>query len=260
MSDITFDGAVAVVTGGAGGIGRALVSRLVAEGSRVVVVDLDPAAAEAAASELGAAVGIGADVGDEAAVAALVGRVDAEIGPIEMYFSNAGVATETGLGGDRAWDTGWRVHGLAHIYAARALMPGMSARGSGVFLVTASAAGLLMSMQSAPYTVTKHASVAISEWLAVNYGGSGVQFHCLCPQGVRTPMLTDGFGGDEGEVAASGPIMEPADVADIVLQAIRDNRFLVLPHPEVHGYEQRKVEDRDRWLGGMRRLLARVTG
>src|ERR1700744_2622486 len=132
MSDITFDGAVAVVTGGAGGIGRALVSRLIAEGSRVVVVDLDPGSAGAAASELGATLGIGADVGDEAAVAALIRRVDEEVGPIDLYFSNAGVATEVGLGSDAAWDLGWKVHGLAHVYAARAVVPEMVARGSGV--------------------------------------------------------------------------------------------------------------------------------
>jgi NAD(P)-dependent dehydrogenase (short-subunit alcohol dehydrogenase family) len=260
MTEISFDGAVAVVTGGAGGIGRALVARLVNEGARVAVVDLDAGAAQAAASQLGAVLGIGTDVGDEAAVTAMVGRVEEEIGPIDMYFSNAGVLTGEGLGDDRAWDIGWKVHGLAHVYAARTALADMAARGSGVFVVTASAAGLLMTTQSAPYTVTKHASVAITEWLAVNYGDSGVQFHCLCPQGVRTPMLEGDASGTRSEVAVSGPIMDPADVVDTVFQAIRDNRFLVLPHPEVKGYEQRKVDDRDRWLGGMRRLLARVTG
>jgi short-subunit dehydrogenase len=135
----------------------------------------------------------------------------------------------------------------------------MQARQSGAMVITASAAGLLMMMQSAPYTVTKHASVAIAEWLAVNYGGSGVQLHCLCPQGVRTPMVSSDPRG-ESEVAASGPILEPAEVAESVVDAIRANRFLVLPHPEVHEYEKSKVEDRDRWLVGMRRLLARIAG
>ncbi len=149
------------------------------------------------------------------------------------------------------------MHGLAHVHAARTVVPGMVARGSGAFVVTASAAGLLMMMQSAPYTVTKHASVAITEWLAVNYGGAGVQFHCLCPQGVRTPMVSGDPRG-EAEVAASGRILEPAEVAEAVIEAVRHDRFLVLPHPEVHDYEKFKADDRDAWLAGMRRLLARV--
>jgi len=147
---------------------------------------------------------------------------------------------------------------MAHIYAAREVLPGMQTRGSGAFVVTASAAGLLMMMQSAPYTVTKHASVAIAEWLAVTYGGQGVQVHCVCPQGVRTPMLASDPRG-ESEVALSGRVIEPSEVADAMMDAIRANRFLVLPHPEVQGYEKRKVEDRDRWLSAMRRLLARIT-
>jgi NAD(P)-dependent dehydrogenase (short-subunit alcohol dehydrogenase family) len=133
----------------------------------------------------------------------------------------------------------------------------MTERGAGAFVVTASAAGLLMMMQSAPYTVTKHASVAIAEWLAVQYGGSGVQFHCLAPQGVRTPMVSSDEKS-EAEVAASGRILDPGQVAGDVVDAIRADRFLVLPHPEVHDYEKAKVDDRDRWLAGMRRLLARV--
>jgi short-subunit dehydrogenase len=145
------------------------------------------------------------------------------------------------------------------VHAARAILPDMAARGSGVMVITASAAGLLMMMQAAPYTVTKHASVAIAEWLAVNYGGHGVQIHCLCPQGVRTPMVSDDASG-EAEVAASGRILEPAEVADAVVEAMRANRFLVLPHPEVHEFEVMKVADRDRWLAGMRRLLARLSG
>jgi NAD(P)-dependent dehydrogenase (short-subunit alcohol dehydrogenase family) len=259
MSDMSFQGAVAVVTGGAGGIGRALTSRLTAEGARVAVVDLDATAAETAAGNFSGAIGVGADVGDPAAVRAMVARVESELGPIDIYCSNAGIATGGGLGEDTDWDLSWRVHGLAHIYAAREVLPGMQARQSGAMVITASAAGLLMMMQSAPYTVTKHASVAIAEWLAVNYGGHGVQLHCLCPQGVRTPMVSSDPRG-ESEVASSGRIIEPAEVAESVVDAVRANRFLVLPHPEVHGYEQSKVEDRDRWLAGMRRLLARIAG
>jgi NAD(P)-dependent dehydrogenase (short-subunit alcohol dehydrogenase family) len=169
------------------------------------------------------------------------------------------VASGGGLGEDVDWDRSWRVHGLAHIHAAREVLPGMQARGSGALVVTASAAGLLMMMQSAPYTVTKHASVAIAEWLAVNHGGQGVQVHCLCPQGVRTPMAVGDPRG-EAELAASGRLLEPSEVADAVVDAIRANRFLILPHPEVHDYEKKKVDDRDRWLAGMRRLLARIAG
>jgi NAD(P)-dependent dehydrogenase (short-subunit alcohol dehydrogenase family) len=257
MTEIRLDGAVAVVTGGAGGIGRALGARLAGEGARVALVDLDVERAEAAASEVPGSVGLAADVADAAAVRSMVETVEARLGPIDVYCSNAGVASGGGLGEDADWELSWRVHVMAHLHAARAVLPGMQSRESGAFVVTASAAGLLMMMQSAPYTVTKHASVAIAEWLAVQYGGNGVQLHCLCPQGVRTPMVTGDARG-EREVASSGRILEPDEVAVAVVDALRANRFLVLPHPEVHDYEKVKVDDRDRWLGGMRRLLARV--
>ncbi len=258
MSDFNFAGAVAVVTGGASGIGRAMAARIAAEGSRIVIVDVRPGEAEAAAAQIPGAMGLTADVGDAAAVQAMVARVEADLGPVGVYCSNAGVLGGGQLGDDEAWQQTWRVHGMAHVYAARAVMPGMQARGSGVMVITASAAGLLMLMQSAPYTVTKHASVAIAEWLSVNYGGGGVQVHCICPQGVRTPMVGDAPGGSE--LTSSGSIIEPARVADAMVEAVRGNRFLVLPHPEVHEYERRKVDDRDRWLAGMRRLRDRITG
>lgn len=268
MTEIQFAGAVAVVTGGAGGIGQAIAARLAAEGCRVAVVDLDSAAAERVAAALpgtGAGdgrghIGLGADVGERSAVRGLVEEVEARLGPVDIYCSNAGIATGGGLGEDEAWEAGWRVHAMAHVHAARSVLPEMSDRGRGVFVVTASAAGLLMMMQSAPYTVTKHASVAVAEWLAVNFGGTGVQFHCVCPQGVLTPMVTGGDARSTEELRASGQLLEPEAVADAVLDAIRADRFLVLPHPEVHGYEQAKVADRDRWLSGMRRLLNRVGG
>jgi NAD(P)-dependent dehydrogenase (short-subunit alcohol dehydrogenase family) len=266
MSELHFGGSVAVVTGGAGGIGRALAQRLSTEGGRVAVVDLDAARAAEVAAELpspedgGKHLGLGADVGDRSAVRGLVDEVEAKLGPIDVYCSNAGIATGPGLGEDDQWEAAWRVHGMAHVHAARAVLPGMADRGRGAFVVTASAAGLLMMMQSAAYTVTKHASVAIAEWLAVNFGGSGVQFHCVCPQGVLTPMVTGGDERAESELRASGNLLEAEAVADSVIEAIRADRFLVLPHPEVHGYEQRKVADRDQWLGGMRRLLQRVSG
>ena len=260
MSEFGFSGAVAVVTGGAGGIGRALASRLAGEGCRVAVVDLDAKAAAGAAAELPGAIGLGADVGDRAAVRGMVEEVESRLGPIDIYCSNAGIATGGGLGEDDAWDLSWRVHAMAHVHAARAVVPGMTDRGRGAVVITASAAGLLMMMQSAPYTVTKHASVAIAEWLSVNYGGLGVQFHCLCPQGVRTPMVTGGDATSQAELEASGQILEPSVVADEVVAAIRADRFLILPHPQVATYEQAKVADRDRWLNGMRRLLNRVAG
>jgi NAD(P)-dependent dehydrogenase (short-subunit alcohol dehydrogenase family) len=259
MTGFHLDGTVAVVTGGAGGIGQALSARLAAEGARVAVVDLDRTAAEAAAGALPGAIGLAADVGDSVAVQAMVDEVVARLGPVDVYCSNAGVGGGRFLGKEEDWDRSWRVHAMAHVHAARAVIPDMAARGSGVMVITASAAGLLMMMQSAPYTVTKHAAVAIAEWLAVTYGGQGVQVHCVCPQGVRTPMISGDARG-EAEVAASGGILEPVEVADAVLEAIRANRFLVLPHPEVHGFEEMKVADRDRWLAGMRRLLARISG
>lgn len=270
-----FAGAVAVVTGGAGGIGSALAARLAGAGARVAVVDLDRARAEEAAAQLppaavaaagpaagaGAApthIGLAADVGDPQAVAAMVAEVEQRLGPVDLYFSNAGIATGPGLGDDGAWEASWKVHVMAHVHAARVVLPGMQERGRGAFVVTASAAGLLMMMQSAPYTVTKHASVAITEWLAVNHGGAGVQFHCLCPQGVLTPMVTGGESRATTELEAAGNLLAPETVAAEVLAAVDANRFLILPHPEVHGYEQAKVADRDRWLAGMRRLLDRV--
>lgn len=257
MTEIDLDGAVAVVTGGAGGIGTALTARLAAEGARVAVVDLDLAAAKDVAAAFPGAIGLAADVGDASAVDGMVAQVTSRLGPIDVYCSNAGVATGGGLGEPSDWERSWQVHGLAHVHAARAVLPDMASRGSGVLVITASAAGLLMMMQSAPYTVTKHASVALAEWLAVNYGDQGVQVHCLCPQGVRTPMVAGNARG-VAELVASGQLLEPSEVADAVLDAIRANRFLVLPHPEVHGFEEKKVADRDRWLAGMRRLLARI--
>jgi NAD(P)-dependent dehydrogenase (short-subunit alcohol dehydrogenase family) len=257
VSTIQLRDAVAVVTGGAGGIGRALGERLAHEGARVALVDLDAARAEEAAAGVPGAIGLGADVGDPTAVQMMVEAVEERVGPIDVYCSNAGVASGGGLGDDADWELSWRVHGMAHVHAARFVVPGMVSRRSGAFVVTASAAGLLMMMQSAPYTVTKHASVAIAEWLAVQHGGEGVQFHCLCPQGVRTPMVAADPRGEK-EVASSGRILEPDEVAGAVVDALRANRFLILPHSEVHDYEKVKVEDRDRWLAGMRRLLARV--
>ncbi len=250
-------GNVAVVTGGGSGIGAALAARLSREGARVAVVDLDAGNAEAVARTLPEALALGVDVTDPVAVTEMVDRVGAELGPIGVYCSNAGIGSGAGLGDEVDWARSWAVHGMAHVHAARAVLPPMVERGAGAFVITASAAGLLAMMQSAPYTVTKHASVAIAEWLSITYGGSGVSVHCLCPQGVRTPMVAANALG-EAEVAASGDILEPSKVADDVVAAIASGVFLILPHPEVHDYEVGKVADRDRWLAVMRKLRARI--
>jgi len=258
---VDFEGAVAVVTGGASGIGRALGEKLLSLGARVALLDLEPTAANKVATGLdpggSSVVGLAADVTQAESLAGAVAEVERRFGPVDMFFSNAGVAVGEGLGDPQSWQLSFEVHVMGHVNAALAVLEGMASRQRGVFVVTASAAGLLMMMQSAPYSVTKHGSVAIAEWLAVHYGGSGVSVHCLCPQGVRTPMIgTDPKG--KAEVEASGRILEPSQVADAVIEAIRSGTFLILPHPEVKGYEQAKVADRDRWLAGMRRLLARV--
>ena len=257
MSDFRFNEAVAVVTGGAGGIGQAIATQLSQEGCQVAVVDLHLDAALLVADGIPNAIGLAADVGDMQSVAAMVDEVERRLGPIDIYCSNAGVATGGGLGDDADWDVSWRVHALAHVHAARTAVPGMVDRGSGAVVITASAAGLLMMLHSAAYSVTKHASVALAEWLAVTYGDSGVQFHCLCPLGVRTPMVSASEDG-EAEASASGTIIEPADVAASVIDALRSNRFLVLPHPQVHEFEEARVADRDRWLSGLRRLRSRI--
>lgn len=247
---------MALVTGGGSGIGEALCRRLAAGGARVAVVDRDADSATRVAESLPSALALVADVTVASEVEAAVAGAEDRLGPLDLYCSNAGVGEGPGLGEDADWERMWAVHVLAHVYAARVVLPAMAARGGGRFVLTASAAGLLSMMQSAPYTVTKHATVALAEWLAIDWGGRGVQVHCLCPQGVRTPMLAD--PAIESEASASGAVLEPAQVAEAVVAAIDAGRFLVLPHPEVHDYEQARVADRDRWLAGMRRLAAQV--
>jgi NAD(P)-dependent dehydrogenase (short-subunit alcohol dehydrogenase family) len=195
---------------------------------------------------------MGVDVGVEAEVAALVAAAE-ELGPLECYCSNAGIPTGPGLGDDAAWSAGWAVHVMAHVYAARAALPGMAQRGGGAMVLTASAAGLLTMMGSAAYTVTKHGTVALAEWLSIKWADQGIHIACLCPQGVRTPLLyADGVAAKE--VEAAGDVLEPAEVADRVAEALERRQFLVLPHPEVLRYEMARSADRDKWLAGMRRL------
>jgi NAD(P)-dependent dehydrogenase (short-subunit alcohol dehydrogenase family) len=251
---------VAVVTGGASGIGRALVRRFVDEGARgVVVADRDLAGAEAVAAAIGdRALAVGCDVAVAEQVAALVARAREAFGPVDLFCANAGVAVGTDLDTSPAdWDLAFAVNVRAHVHAATALLPGWLQRGEGYFLATASAAGLLTQIGSAPYAVTKHAAVAFAEWLSVTYGDRGVRVSCLCPMGVRTPM-TEGDHLANDVVAAAGAMLEPEEVARAVVEGLRTERFLILPHPEVLTFLRRKADDYDRWLAGMRRLQARV--
>ena len=255
---------VVIVTGGGSGIGAALSRRFVAEGVRgVAVADVDGGRAGAVAGELGdRAMAVTTDVSVEPDVVRLVEQTTEHWGPVDLFCSNAGIAVGGGVDApDDQWQRIWEVNLMAHVYAARAVLPSMLARGEGYLLNTASAAGLLTNLGAAPYTVTKHAAVALAEWLAITHGDAGIKVSCLCPQGVRTPMLLGGLdSGDIGGevVVASGNMVEPEDVAEAVVQGLRDESFLILPHPEVRQYMQRKAGDTDRWLAGMRKLQARL--
>ena len=246
-------GKVVVVTGGAQGIGEAMCRRFAAEGAAAIVVaDLD-SRARMVAEELGTAHAVIADVGREADVQRLVAEAQRLYGRIDLFCSNAGVFTTGGENAsDADWGRTWQINVLAHIYAARAVVPAMLAAGSGYLLQTASAAGLLTQIGSAPYAVTKHAAVAFAEWLAITYGDQGLKVSCLCPQGVRTRMLEHADGPARNFVAATA--IAPARVADAVVEGLRAERFLILPHPEVGEYFRRKADDYERWLRGMRRL------
>jgi NAD(P)-dependent dehydrogenase (short-subunit alcohol dehydrogenase family) len=256
---------VAVVTGGASGIGRALAERFAAEGAAgIVVADLDGEGAEAVAAALGErALGLACDVADPDAIDALVTRTEEAFGPVDLFCANAGVAVGLDLGTPADWELALAVNTRAHIHAAERLLPGWLERGGGYFLATASAAGLLSQIGSAPYAVSKHAAVGFAEWLSITYGERGVGVSCLCPMGVRTPLLGDGLDGDElsaAVVATAGAIIEPEQVAEAVVAGLAREDFLILPHPEVLTFMQRKASDYDRWLAGMRRLQARVRG
>jgi NAD(P)-dependent dehydrogenase (short-subunit alcohol dehydrogenase family) len=253
-----------VVTGGASGIGRALCVRFAAEGATVTVADIDEAGARATEALIAAAGGtaqaVRCDVSREADIVALVEVAETAFGPIDLFCSNAGVAAGGGPEApDEDWARSWAVNTMAHVWAARAVLPGMVARGQGYLLQTASAAGLLTNIGTAPYSVTKHAAVGLAEWLAITYGDAGIKVSCLCPQGVRTNMLMGSTDDPAGAVVlASGDLLEPEQVADAVVVGLAEERFLILPHPIVADYMQAKVSDYDRWLGGMRRLQARL--
>ncbi len=257
-----------VVTGGGGGIGSALARRFAAERARVVVVaDRDGAKARAIAEEIGAhALAVEFDASREDGVRALIATAEAAGGAIDMFFSNAGVPG--GGGGpvetsDADLDEAWRVNVMAHVWAARALLPAMLARGEGYLINTASAAGLLTQVSSVGYSVTKHAAVALAEWLAIEYGEAGIRVSCVCPQGVRTPMLELAMDDPAGAAAlTAGGLIEPDDVAEAVVRGIEDERLLILPHEEVAKFMALKGSDPERWIAGMRRLVrnARAAG
>lgn len=250
-----------VVTGAAGGIGSALARRFHRAGARVVLTDLNGAEREAA--DLDGAISIAADMRSEASIVSMIDAAEAEFGPIDLYFANAGVALGTDpMDDEEAWDISFDVNLHAHRWAARRLVPGWLERGEGYFCSTASAAGVLAQIGSAPYSVTKHGAVAFAEWLSITYGNRGLRVSCLCPQGVNTPMVNaaDEFGGGANVVKDVGVVLEPDDVADTVLEAIEEERFFILPHPEVADYMTLKATDHPRWLGGMRKLQRRITG
>ena len=253
---------VVVVTGGGSGIGEALAVAAHREGARhVVVADLHAAEAERVAASIGGT-GVGIDVRDEAAIVRLVDDTQAAHGPIDLFVSNAGFVTAAGLeDSNDAIQRMWEVHCMAHIYAARAVLPSMIARGEGYLLNTASAAGLLTQIGSMAYSITKAAAVSLGEWLSVTHHHQGIRVSVLCPQAVATniirnsPDFTGEVDGELGSGVASGDgVLTSDQVAQCCIDAIRDERFLVLPHPEVGTYVQRKATDRDRWLAGMRRF------
>lgn len=248
-------GKVAVVTGGANGIGRALCRRFAAEGAKMVVVaDIDIEGARKVANEIGGSE-YSVNVASESDIQMLVDDVLKKHGQIDLFCSNAGIGVEGDCQvPDRQWQRIWEINVMAHVYAARAVLPGMLVRKEGYLLQTVSAAGLLTQLGSAPYSVTKHAALALAEWLAITYGDQGIKVSALCPQGVKTRMLENGeFGGG---TFLRETALEPDQVADAVIKGLDAEQFLILPHPEVLEYFRRKASDYERWLRGMRRLQA----
>jgi NAD(P)-dependent dehydrogenase (short-subunit alcohol dehydrogenase family) len=245
---------VVVITGGANGIGAELARRFKTEGARAVVVsDIDGAGAERVAKEVDGW-GLRTDVAVESEIQHLVDETEKRYGAIDLFCSNAGIFIPGGIDApNEAWARMRDIHVLAHLYAARAVLPKMLERGQGYLLQTVSAAGLITSLESAIYAVTKHASLALAEWISMTYGDRGIRVSALCPQGVRTNMLMQ----DPDNVLVEGSV-SVEQVADSVIEGLGDERFLILPHPEVAEYFRRKANDYDRWLRGMRRFSAEV--
>ncbi len=246
-----------VVTGAASGIGRACATRFAADGARVVVADLQGERAEAVARDIGG-LAVRTDVSRQDEIEALVTTAQERGGPIDLFFSNAGVGGPPGgpEADDVALQMTWQVNVMAHVWAARALLPAMIERGDGYLLSTASAAGLLTQLSALAYSATKHAAVAVAEWLAITYGDAGIKVSCLCPQGVRTPMLDLALEDPIGAAPLlAGGLLEPDQVADAVVAGIAEERFLILPHGEVAKHIAFKGAQPERWLAGMRALL-----
>lgn len=245
-----------VITGGGGGIGGAMAQRFAAAGARVVVADLDGAAAERVAREVGG-VAIAGDAASVTGVEQLIERATAELGEIDMFCANAGVAPHGGPEAlEEEWARAWEINVMAHVRAARLLLPGWLERGRGHFLATVSAAGLLTMLGSAPYSVSKHGALAFAEWLSATYRHRGITVQALCPQGVRTNMLAG--TGSGGELLMAATAIEPEQVAEEVLKALADGRFLILPHAEVADYYATRATQTDRWLGGMNKLQRKI--
>jgi len=251
-------GKVCIVTGGASGIGEATARAFAQAGARgVVVADLKTSRARLAevAGDIDG-LAVTADVGREEDITALISATEAKYGPIDVFFSNAGLSRKgQENASDADWEVSWRVHVMSHVFAARALVPKMLARGSGYLINTASAAGLLASLNSMPYGVTKNAAIALAEHLAIQYGDRGIRVSVLCPQSVQTGMTTSG-----PSAARIDGVLQPAEVARMVISAMAEERFLILSHPQVQDYLLRKASNRDRWLAGMRRLRDRIYG
>jgi len=248
---VDLKGKIAVVTGAASGIGRAAALRFAQEGAAgVVAADLDEKGVQDLSKEI-SALPVACDVSREADIRNLVSAAEKKFGRIDVYFSNAGILSRGGPEApDEVWERNWKIHVMAHVWAARAVVEPMLARGGGYFLVTASAAGLLNIVESAPYGVTKHAAVAFAEWLAIAYGRRGLRVSCLCPQAVITGMYT-GEGGSAGLDGA----LSAEQVAGEIVKVMAEEKFLVLPHPTVLAYMRNKTADYDRWLGGMQKLF-----
>jgi len=268
-------GRVAIVTGGASGAGRAIALGLASRGAAgVVVSDVDADGAEQVAAEIEKAgargLAVGTDVSRQEDINDLVMQCEAAFGPASLFFSNAGIIVVGGPeAADEAWSKIWAVNVQSHIYVSRAVLPGMLARGEGYLVITASAAGLLTQLGSAPYAVTKHAAVALAEWLSITYGDRGIRVSCLCPQAFTSNLLSTsvrelggapplaGASGGSAQAAVDG-VLTAEQVAKSALDAIGTEQFLILPHPEVATYERRRADDRERWLRGMRRMQARL--
>jgi NAD(P)-dependent dehydrogenase (short-subunit alcohol dehydrogenase family) len=252
--DVTDKGVV--VTGAGNGIGRAIATRLANEGARVVVNDLDADAAATVAQTIGG-FPVPGDAATAAGVASLVGAAREHLGAIDIYFANAGISGGKGLDAtDEVWSRAFEVNVMAHVRAARLLVPTWLVQGGGRFVATASAAGLLTLLGNAPYAVTKHGAEAFAEWLSASYGNRGVVVQVLCPQGVKTQMLDN--AGPLRDLLSHDTALEPEQVADTVWQALQDDRFLILPHPEVQGYYEFRAAQTERWLSGMRKLQSRL--